>query len=235
MQAAGVDACVLVEAGVNQSAENDWFLQLAATHDHIAGVVGYLDLHGDPAAALSTIHPDHRQYLKGVRISIMDSAQDYAAELHNGLNFLAAQNLSCDLLIRNDPLPRVAELAAAHPDVTFILDHFAGTHMTADGFTDWKTALEPVAQHRNTVMKVSGYLTISDPMPPDIALLRPYFDIALKLFGPRRLMYGSDWPVCLRGGPYEAGVALLRELTALLTPDEQADIWGQTAYRIYHL
>ncbi len=235
MQAAGIEVCVLVEAGVRHVDETHWFLELAAAYDHIAGVVGHLDLRGDTAAELATVNPAHRQHLKGVRVGIMDPAIDYSTELDAGLQILAANNLTCDLLIRNDTLPRVTEVAAAHPAVTFILDHFAGASITADGYTNWKKALEPVAAQPNTVMKVSGYLTAANPSPPDVALLCPYFDIALEFFGPQRLMYGSDWPVCLRGDQYDVGVVLLRELTANLTASEQAAIWGQTAQHTYHL
>jgi L-fuconolactonase len=233
MQATGVDQCVLVEAGVNALAETIWFLELAAHHAHIAGVVGYLDLGGDVAAQLAAL-PAARPYLKGVRIGLADP--DFELDtLRAGLQTRAANGLTCDLLIRNQALSRVAELAATHPNVTFILDHFAGATLRTGGHQDWQKTLEPAAYLPNTVMKVSGYLTAADPMPPDADLIRPYFDIALNLFGPDRLMYGSDWPVCLRGASYATGVTLLQELTAELSPAEQAAIWGQTAVETYHL
>ncbi|MBZ0300859.1 MAG: amidohydrolase, partial [Anaerolineae bacterium] len=131
--------------------------------------------------------------------------------------------------------PQVRALAAAHPGVTFVLDHFAGARIHADDHADWRTQLEPVAALPNTVMKVSGYLTAADPMPPSIDTLRPFFETALDLFGPARLMYGSDWPVCLRGGSYEAGVQMLQTLAGALTLDEQLDLWGRTATKTYQL
>ncbi len=234
MQQARVDGCVLVEAGVNQPAELHWFLELAAAHTHIMGVVGYIDLLGDVQAVLDSISPEHGHYLKGVRIGISDPAVDYSV-YHPGLSVLAAHSLTCDLLIRSDTLPQVAQLAQANPQVTFILDHFAGATIRPDGYTNWQKQLEPVAALPNTVMKVSGYLTAADPKPPALETLRPYFEIALRIFGPSRLMYGSDWPVCLLGDSYQASADLLRQLTHALTPDEQAAIWGRTAIETYQL
>lgn len=234
MQAAGVDAYVLVEAGVNQPAELHWFLELAAQYAHIAGVVGSIDLTGDVAAVLATVNPAHRDYLKGVRISVTDPHADFAP-MSQGLQVLATNSLTCDLLIRNNTLSKVADLVAEHPDLTFILDHFAGATITADGYPAWREALEPVAALPNTVMKVSGYLTIADPKPPTPDMLRPYLNIALELFGSQRLMYGSDWPVCLMGDSYQVAVDLLKTLTSDLNATEQTDIWSRTAIRTYHL
>jgi L-fuconolactonase len=234
MQAAGVDACVLVEAGANHPDELHWFLELAAQHEHIAGVVGYIDLKSDVPAVLATIKPAHRDYLKGVRIGVTDPAVDFAP-LRNGLRTLAENHLTCDLLIRNRTLASVAALAAAHPGLTFILDHFAGAAITNDGAASWRAELEPVAALPNTVMKVSGYLTAADPRPPTAEMLRPWFDIALELFGSQRLMYGSDWPVCLIGDSYQASVDLLKQLTGGLTTTEQADIESRTATKTYQL
>lgn len=235
MQAAGVDQCVLVEAGVKLPAELPWFLELAATHDHIAGVVGHIDLvQEDTAAVLAGLNPDHRTLLKGVRIGVRTPDTDIEAQ-HAGLRILAAHNLTCDLLIQNQSLGPAQALVAAHPDITFILDHFAGGKITAGGHTDWRAQTAPLAALPNTVMKVSGYLTAADPMPPTAQTLKPYFEAALDLFGPSRLMYGSDWPVCLRGGSYALGVELLKNLTGALSPDEQAAIQGRTAIETYHL
>lgn len=234
MQAAGVDSCVLVEAGVNKPGELHWFLELAAAHAHIAGVVGYIDLLSDVQSTLASINPEHRHYLKGVRVGISDPAADYSV-YRPGLSVLAAHSLTCDLLIRNETLPQVAQLAQANPQVTFVLDHFAGATIRVDGYENWRRQLESVAALPNTVMKVSGYLTAADPKPPSLETLRPYFEIALKFFGPSRLMYGSDWPVCLVGDTYEAGVDLLKPLTSALMPDEQAAIWGRTAIKTYQL
>ena len=234
MQSAGVDACVLVEAGVNRLEETHWFLELAAQYEHIAGVVGHIDLNSDVPAALATIDPSNRPYLKGVRIGVTDPHADFTS-MNNGLQVLAEHDLTCDLLIRNHALPKVAELVASHPNLIFILDHFAGATITSDGYTAWRADLEPVAALPNTVMKVSGYLTAANPKPPSAALLRPWVEIGLQLFGSKRLMYGSDWPVCLRGDSYRAGVTLLKTLTDALSAEEQADIWGQTAIKTYQL
>jgi L-fuconolactonase len=234
MQTASVRQCVTVEAGADQAEELVWLLELAAAHDHIAGVVGCINLTGDVSATLAALPAQHQQWLKGVRINIMDPAADYS-RLDNGLQALAAQQLTCDLLMRPAALPQAAALIQAHPNVMFILDHFAGGRITPGGHTAWQQAVAPLADLPNTVLKVSGYLTAADPMPPTLDTLNAYFDCALALFGTARLMYGSDWPVCLSGGSYQASVDNLKSLIGALSPDEQADITERTAIKTYRL
>lgn len=102
---------------------------------------------------------------------------------------------------------------------------------------DFAAALRPFATLTNTAMKVSGYLTSTGdtPLPTIPGALQPYLDAALDIFGPDRLLFGSDWPVCTQRGTYADAVSALRTLTLALSPSEQAAIWGNTATRVYHL
>lgn len=229
MQASGVDQCVLVEGGTHAPEELDWLLQLADQHTHIAGVVGWLDLKGDVAARLAHVNPSHRAYLKGVRYGCSDPQDDWAA-LDRGLAVLAENSLTCDLLVGQDMLPHVAQLVSRHSDVRFILDHFAGTRLTPGKAAEWATQSADCAALPNAYLKVSGFLTAAEPKPLAVQTLKTYLDIALDLFGPSRLMYGSDWPVCTLGGTYADTVALLRQCVS-----PQADLWAANARLIYDL
>lgn len=233
MEPDGVVGCVLVEAGAGAVGELDWFLELAYTHEHIRGVVGHVDLHADFAATLDQLNPDHRSYLKGIRRGIFDEAPNKA--LTSLLKALAQQGLTCDLLIGRDKLPLVEPIVRQHPQVTFVLDHFAGVAISGSNLTHYQAALQPIAALPNTVLKVSGYCTAADPQPLTATTLWPYLETALELFGTSRMMYGSDWPVCLRGGSYHETVSLLQTVTRNLSPHEQAELWNGTATRTYNL
>jgi L-fuconolactonase len=234
MRAADVNDCVVVEAGANAPGELHWMLELAAEYPHIAGVVGWIDLMGDVESILSEIDPECLHDLKGVRINCFDPEADWRL-LTAGLNTLAAHHLTCDLLVGAGMLPHLQTLIAMNPNVTFILDHFGGARITPGDHIAWKEAIRRIAALPNTVTKISGYLTASEPQPLTIDTLCAYVDTALELFGAKRLMVGSDWPVCLMGGAYADTVNLLKTAVSALSPDEQADIYANTAIQTYNL
>lgn len=228
MASAGVTGCVLVEGGAGSPDELSWLLKLADSEAQVLGVVGQIDLARDIGPVLDALPAEQRRWLCGVRIGASAGWETQ----NPGLRALTAHSLTCDLLVRAD-LATVDALITAHPDTTFILDHFAGARIAADGYHDWRAGLAPIAAKSNTVMKLSGHLTAAVAMPLDPEVLRPYVDIALELFGPARLLYGSDWPVCTRGGSYADTITPLRSALADLSDDEQAEIWANTAKRVY--
>jgi L-fuconolactonase len=234
MNAAGIERSVVVHAA-NTADEIPWLFSLCDQHPYIAGVVGYLDLTARNASvAIKGFARDRR--FKGVRLHLPFAPRDKAL-IDDSLRALATAGLTCDVLLSPANLPQAIDLATSHPDLTFVLNHFAGTRITPVGDLDFATALRPIAALTNTVMKVSGYLTSTGdvPLPTIPGALQPYLDAALDLFGPDRLLFGSDWPVCTQRGAYADAVGTLRTLTLALSPSEQAAIWGNTAIRVYHL
>lgn len=232
MQPSGVTQCVLVEGGAGAQSELPWLLELAAQYDHIPGVVGSIDNLNDTEQVLATVNPAHRQWLKGVRVNCNSECW---TGFEAGFRALAANNLTCDFLVNADIVRQLPEFVAQNPDVTFILDHFAGAAIKPGGAADWTDNLRPLAALPNVVMKLSGYLTAADPKPLTAQTLTEYVEAALELFGAQRLMYGSDWPVCTLGGPYAETVNLLQQATATLSADEQHHIWSATASQTYNL
>jgi L-fuconolactonase len=156
-------------------------------------------------------------------------------DLRAGLAALSDLGLSCDVLGGGDLLPRAAALARRHAGVTFILNHLAGARIADGGAPAWIGRLQPLAELPNVAMKLSGFLTAADPRPLSADRLRPYVEGALRLFGATRLMFGSDWPVCLRGGRYGDAVGLARQVIAGLSADQQAAIMGGAAARAYRI
>lgn len=222
MQAAGVDAAVLVEAA-NRTAEIPFLLELAERHRWIAGVVGWMSADDQISAAP---HP----LLRGVRIPAV--TPEAALPVPEAVT---VYGLTCDLLVNPDGYGHAYRMIAGHPSTTFVLDHFAGAVLSLDGETYWMEQLRPLAELPNAVMKLSGHLTAAEPKPLTLDTLRRYVDGAVSLFGAGRLLYGSNYPICTQAGTYEQDISLMREAIAHLDADDQAQILGSTAVRTYGL
>ncbi|MEV6957665.1 amidohydrolase family protein [Streptomyces sp. NPDC051207] len=236
---AGVVRSVLVQT-VTVPEETPELLALAARHELIAGVVGWTDLTSpgvaDELARLREL-PGGR-HLKGVRHQVQGEADPrwlLRPDVRRGLAAVADAGLVYDLVVRPHQLPACAEAAAAHPGLTFVLDHL-GKPPVADGTREpWAGAVRTLARLPNTVGKLSGLVTEADPASWTVAGLRPYTEVALEAFGPQRLMFGSDWPVCTLAAPYGAVLTAARELTAGLSEPERTAVFETTATRIYDL
>lgn len=238
LKEAGVDRTVLVEAGWGHPSETVEFLHLAGAIDEIAGVVGHIDLL-DPTLPTTLAryakHPRAR-FLVGLRDQVQGRPEaDFLArpEVIAALKAVAASVPTFDLVVRVDQLPAAAEAAAAVPELQFVLDHL-GKPQIRDGDTGlhaWREAVSPLAKRPNVTAKLSGLVTEADWRHWSPADLRPFVQAALELFGPDRLMFGSDWPVCELAATY---ARVKDALTEVLGRGDH-DIFGGTATRIYQL
>ncbi|WP_129790114.1 amidohydrolase family protein [Promicromonospora panici] len=246
----GVSATVVVQSA-NLWSESRELLAIAASDAGrsagIRGVVAWADIF-DPAvsdrvaelrsgtggAALvgirTQVQAEHDPaYLDRDDVRRGITAACSAGAAHPGLVF--------DLVVRADQLAACSRLAAALPDVSFVLDHLGKPRLgAADAdLAAWKRGLADLAARPNVTAKLSGIVTEArwDAWQPDD--LRPAVDHALEVFGPHRLMFGSDWPVCLLASDYGEWLATLGDLLAGLSPDEAAAVWAGTARRVYQL
>ncbi|WP_330336520.1 amidohydrolase family protein [Streptomyces sp. NBC_00557] len=238
-RAAGVDRTVLVQT-VTVAEETPEFLALAAGHDLVAGVVGWTDLTrpdiGDELARLRALPGG--AFLKGIRHQVQSEPDPQwllRRDVQRGLTAVAAAGLAYDLVVLPHQLPACAEAAARLPHLTFVLDHVGKPPIAAGEHEPWASALRALAAHPNTVAKLSGLVTEADPATWTTADLRPYTDTALEAFGPDRLMFGSDWPVCTLAASYGRVMDTARALTAELSDDERASVFAGTATRVYRL
>ncbi|MFC7534468.1 amidohydrolase family protein [Actinoplanes sp. GCM10030250] len=234
LTATGVRRTVLVEAGRCDAAETTAFLALADATPEIAGVVGWAAL-TDPA--LGDVLAKHRagpggHLLAGVRDQAQAGPDDLLDEpaVRAGLVRVAAAGLVNELVVRAAQLPAVERAVAALPDAPFVLDHLGKPPIAAGGLDRWRRLIAPVARHENVVAKLSGLVTEAGPGWSE-SDLRPYVETALELFGPDRLMFGSDWPVCELVATYEQVTAAL---TAILG-GRPSPVFGDTAARVYRL
>ena len=236
--AADVTATVLVQTvGVLQ--ETVEFLEIAASNDLVAGVVGWVDLTApDIADTLASLQarPDG-SYLKAIRHQVHDEPDSdwlLRPDVQRGLAAVAEAGLAYDLLTKTPQLPAAIRTARNLPQLTFVVDHISKP-VIGDPLDPWATHLRELAAQPNVTCKLSGMVTEANWTTWKTADLQPYADVVLDSFGPNRVMFGSDWPVCLLAATYAEVVETARTLTAALTPTEQEAIFTTTATRTYRL
>ncbi|WP_330324178.1 amidohydrolase family protein [Streptomyces pseudovenezuelae] len=237
--AAGVDRTVLVQT-VTVPEETPEFLALAAGHELVAGVVGWTDLTrpdiADELARLRSLPGG--THLKGIRHQVQgepDPGWLLRPDVRRGLTAVADAGLVYDLVVLPHQLPACVKAAESLPQLTFVLDHLGKPPIASGSPEPWATDVRALAALPNTVCKLSGMVTEADLATWTIDDLRPYADTVLEAFGPDRLMFGSDWPVCTLGATYGETMSVTKELTAGLGASEQADVLGGTATRTYGL
>ncbi|MFI6660015.1 amidohydrolase family protein [Streptomyces sp. NPDC050523] len=238
-RAAGVRRTVLVQT-VTVPEETPEFLALAASHDLVAGVVGWTDLTcpdiTDELARLRELPGG--QYLKGIRHQVQGEPDPdwlLRPDVRRGLAAVAEAGLVYDLIVLPHQLPACTKTAASLPELTFVLDHLGKPPIASRGLAPWSGDLRTLAALPNTTAKLSGLLTEADPATSTTADLRPYAETALEAFGPARLMFGSDWPVCTERATYGEVLDMAGELTAGLSAAEHAEVFEGTAARVYGL
>ena len=235
LDAAGVERTVLVQAA-DSGADTAWMLEHAPAS--VAAIVAWvpLDRPPDAGAALERLAADGR--VRGVRTLLDERPSGWilSAPVLETLRLLARSGLVLDYpALFPEHLADLPALADAVPDLAIVLDHLASPPVgDAAALPAWRRELADAAARPNVVAKVSGLATAAvDGWSPDA--LAPYVDHALATFGPARLLYGSDWPVCLLAASYEDVLAAARATTAPLSADERAAVFGGTAARVYAL
>jgi L-fuconolactonase len=237
-EAADVTATVLVQT-VGLVDETVEFVQVAASNDLVAGVVGWVDLtYADVSSTLAELleRPDGL-YLKGIRHQVHDEPDvDWLLrpDVQRGLSAVADAGLVYDLLTKPPHLPAAVETARALPELSFVVDHISKP-VIGEALDPWAADLRRLAALPNVTCKLSGMVTEApwDTWKPTD--LQPYADVVLDAFGPDRVMFGSDWPVCLLAATYADVVETAETLTTTLTSTERASVFTTTATRTYNL
>ncbi|BBC38750.1 Amidohydrolase [Streptomyces graminofaciens] len=238
-RAAGVTATVLVQT-ITVPEETPEFLALAADSDLVAGVVGWTDLTApDVADTLARLRAGlGGEHLVGIRHQVQgepDPRWLVRPDVLRGLSAVADAGLVHDLVVKPHQLAAAVEAAERLPGLTFVLDHLGKPPIASGDLDPWAQQVRRLAALPNTVCKLSGMVTEADWGSWTVAALTPYADTVLDAFGPGRLMFGSDWPVCRLAATYTEVIAVARELTAGLGPAERHDVFTGTAVRTYDL
>ncbi|HEY4062911.1 MAG TPA: amidohydrolase family protein [Puia sp.] len=237
LRAAGFDGCVAVQADPSED-ENDFLLDHAGRHDFIKGVIGYVDLQSPGAEERLEWY---RRYpkLKGWR-HILQGERDRALMLRpafkQGIGLLRKFGYTYDILIYPDQLGYTREFVAAFPDQPFVIDHMAKPYIKDRIITDeWKEAIRAVGAYGNTYCKISGIVTEADWKNWKPEHFKPYLDTVLEAFGTGRVLFGSDWPVCLVAASYEQVLRIVGDYFAAFSKDEQDAFFGGNAMKFYNL
>ena len=232
----GVNQTVLVQAS-NSTAESRWLLELAGANSFIAGVVGWVDLTSpdiDEQLSELTVNPK----FKGVRHLVESEPNDdwlIQPSVIRGLQRLASHDLTYDLLVHTRHLKHIPQLGESCPNLRFVVDHSAKPPIGQNEISEWSEALKPVAAYPNIYCKLSGLVTEANWSTWTTSDLRPYVERALELFGVDRIMFGSDYPVCLLAATYDRVLESFQELLKDLGDRERERIFSENAARFYRL
>ena len=235
LKAQRMDGCVAVQAESTEQ-ETEFLLSLAHEHDFIRGVVGWVDLMSSTAdATLARFAADRR--MRGVRQIAQAEADDFLArdDVARGVAKLAPFGLTYDILVYERQLPAAIALVDRLPGQPFVLDHLGKPLIRAGVLEPWAANLRELARRPNVHVKLSGLITEADWAHWTAADLRPYLDVAFEAFGIERLMFGSDWPVCLVAGDYARVMSVAADYVAALSAAEQGALFGGNAARFYGL
>ena len=234
--ASGIRGVVSVQAR-QTVAETRFLLDLAAANDFVLGVVGWVPLvDPDVADVLAKLAADPK--LRACRHVLQDEPDDeymLRRDFNDGLRAVTAARLAYDILIFERHLPHTLTLLDAHPDQVFVIDHIAKPRIRDGSFSAWREGIRECARRPHVYCKISGMVTEAHWQRWTLSDLLPYLDTVLDAFGPERLMFGSDWPVCLVATGYGQWVSLVAEYAARLGPAERDRIFGGTAAEAYGL
>ena len=230
-----VDASILVQAAPTD-AETDFLLSVAEGSDRVAGVVGWVDLAAASAPARLAELAGHAKFL-GVRPMLQDLTDpDWIdqAELAPALDQLAQLGLCFEGLVRTEHLPALARMAHRHPALSIVIDHGAKPAIASGRIDEWRAALAPLAATPNVACKVSGLPNEAGPdWQPEV--FAPWIETLVDLFGPERLIWGSDWPVLTEVTHPMSWYDVVRDAIRPLGAAALAQVFGETARRVYRV
>jgi L-fuconolactonase len=234
----GIEGTVAVQARQTLQ-ETDWLLGLAAAHPSlIRGVVGWVPLREQGANIRSVLDRyKNRKALKGVRHVLQGEPDSYVddAGFNAAVGVLPSYGLSYDLLVFAHQLPAALRFVDRHPELSVVLDHIAKPVVSGPPPADWVKNLRELARRDRVSCKFSGVVTEVPGWKWSPELLRPYFDVVLEAFGPTRLMFGSDWPVCQVAADYRDWFQFVETCVSPLSDTERMAILGGNAARFYRL
>jgi L-fuconolactonase len=230
------DGCVTVQSDQAES-ENVFQLGNAEKYDFIQAVVGWVDLQSENIEDRLSYYQQHKK-LKGFRHVLQGEPRRdlmLKAEFKRGIGLLNKYGYTYDILIFPDQLQYTEELVAEFPDQKFVLDHLAKPYIKNGKIDEWKQDMQRLAQYENLYCKISGFVTEADWKNWKREDFVPYFDVVTEAFGIDRIMYGSDWPVCLVASTYNELVSITTDYFSSFTKDEQEKFFGGNAAKFYNL
>jgi len=235
MKLSGIGASIAVQAA--GAGETEWLLELANAWPFIVGVVGWVPL-TDPRVGSEIERLARNPKLRGLRHVVQDEPDPsyiLRDDFNAGVRQVTGAGLVYDILIFERHLPAVIQFVDRHPNQVFVLDHIAKPRIKEGLISEWRRNIRELARRSNVYCKISGIVTETDWSQWTPEQVHVYVDIVLEAFGADRLMFGSDWPVCLVATSYQKWVQVVESAVQSLSASEQQRIWGDTAREAYTL
>ncbi len=233
---AGLDGSIAVQARQTLE-ESHWLLELADHHSLVKGIVGWVDLRSDRVEEQLAQFASHPKFV-GVRHVVQDEPDDgfmLRPDFLHGIGRLKPFNLTYDILIYPKQLPAAIRLVEKFSDQFFVLDHLAKPSIQDGTLSPWREQIRELAQSPHVLCKLSGLVTEAKWREWREEDFRPYLEVVCEAFGEDRLMFGSDWPVCLLSASYEQVHGLVRDYLRQFPEPARRKIFGENAARFYRI
>jgi L-fuconolactonase len=227
---------VAVQASQSKE-ETDFLISLANENDFIKGVVGWIDLQAPDITERLSKYKSF-SVVKGFRHVLQGELQRdlmLNPNFKRGIAALQQNGFTYDILIFPDQLKFSAELVALFPEQKFVIDHLAKPYIKRKEIGEWKSDIEKIAKHHNVYCKISGMVTEADWKTWKKEDFKTYLDVVVNAFGVHRIMFGSDWPVCLVAASYEKMLGIVEDYFSAFSKEEQDQLFAQNATRFYNL
>jgi L-fuconolactonase len=235
LQENNISGCIAVQADQSE-AETNFLLSLQKENEWIKGIVGWVDLR---AENIKERLAHYRQFnaIKGFRHILQGEDPSFMLQpdFVRGIDALKDFGFTYDILIFPQHLFAANELVDRFPEQKFVIDHIAKPYIKAGLIEDWAADIKKIAQYQNVYCKISGMVTEADYKSWKKTDFTPYLDVVVNAFGTKRVMYGSDWPVCLVAASYNEMINIVQEYFASFTAVEQEDVFGNNAAVFYNL
>ena len=227
--------CIAVQADQSE-AETGNLLKMAEKHDFIKGVVGWVDLNSEDVEERLKYFSKN-PFLKGLRHTAWDEKGEFmtAPEFQRGMALLANEGLTYDILAFDYQLGSAVELVKEFPRQKFVLDHMGKPQIKGKPDKEWEQNVRQLADSPNTWCKISGLVTETPGFSFKSSDFHPFLKIVTEAFGPDRLMFGSDWPVCLSAANYKEVVEVVEEFFSSYSKEDKEKIFGKNASEFYNL
>ena len=235
LQTAQIDGCIAVQAEEHLR-ETEFLLELSDSHPWIMGVVGWVELAQDNLDELLDAWSSNSKLL-GFREILQSKDPEYMLrkDFIRGIRKIGQRGYTYDLLTYPHQLNAALKLVDSCPNQGFVIDHLSKPDIKAGDWKAWKKSLQPFGERELVCAKVSGLVTEADWKKWNSSDLFPYLEIALEIFGPKRLLFGSDWPVCLAAGDYPEVIGVIESFADQLSGDEKDALFGENAQEFYKI
>ncbi len=230
-----VDGCIAVQATQSEE-ETTFLLGLANKHLFIKGVIGWIDLCAENTEERLSYFSKNT-FFKGVRHILQTEEVSFMSKpsFLNGIKKLQTFNLTYDILINSTQLTSAEILVSKFPKQAFVLDHIGKPNIKNQEFEKWALQISDVGKHKNVFCKIAGLVTQANWNHWNDEQITPYLDHVFDVFGMDRIMYGSDWPVCLLSASYKEQLQIIQNYISTFSIDDQARIMQGNAIRFYNL